>query len=285
MPTLKYAALLSDLEKLDPWLHRLGLDPKNDRAHSAIEILREAESISKGEKAPPKSGEKFVFGLTEALEIHAIYMAFENEDPTLLKEKLARAFSGPHRPADETSANSDGRNVMFELSLAAEMRFRGLPIRIGEPDILLDIGPGFFIECKRPFKESSIRSSIRGAADQLGENLKNTEGKFGIIAVSASRLLNAGDKLFVAPSEDIGVERLGDLLETLARENQHSWQKIERNPRICAVLFHVSTPAVFQNKDIIYQLSYVQVFAIGQETDEVKILRDAVTTAFRGPKR
>jgi hypothetical protein len=285
MQTLKYAALLSDLEKLDPWLQRVGLDPKNDRVHNAIEILREAEAISKGEKAPPKSGEKFVFGLTEALELHDIFMAFQNEDPALLKEKLERAFSGPLRLADETSANSDGRNVMFELSLAAEMRFRGLPIQIGEPDILLGIGPGFFIECKRPFKESSIRSSVRGAADQLDENLKNTKDKFGMIAVSASRLLNPGDKLFVAPSEDIGVERLGNMLETLARENQRHWQKMERDPRICAVLFHVSTPAVFQNKDIIYQLSYVQVFAVGQETDEVRILQNAMTTAFRGPKR
>lgn len=279
-------ALLADFEKLDSWLQRLGLAPKNDRVHHAIEILREAEAISKGERAAPKSGEKFVFGLTEALEIHDIFMAFKDENPTpVLREKVARAFSGPLRPADETSANADGRNVMFELSVAAELRLRGLPIQIGEPDILLDIAPGFFVECKRPFKESSICPNIRSAANQLGENLKNDEGTFGMIAVSASRLLNAGDKLFVAPSEDIGTERLGDMLETLGRESQRHWRTMERNPRICAVLFHVSTPAIFQNRDIISHLSYVQVFAIGRETDETRILQDAITKAFRGTKR
>jgi hypothetical protein len=173
---------------------------------------------------------------------------------------------------------------MFELSLAAEMKLRGLPIQIGEPDILLQVGPGFFIECKRPFKESSIRPSIRAAASQLSENLKASEGKCGIIAVSASRLFNPGDKILVAPYAQTGIERLGHILEALGRANEHHWQKMERDPRIKAVIFHSSTPAIFQDKDIINQLSYVQVFAIGRQTAEVDILKDAITRAFLGPK-
>jgi hypothetical protein len=284
MQTLKYAAMLAHLERLDPWLQGMGVAPKNDRIHNAIAILREAEAISKGEQKAPTSGEKFIFGLTEALEIHGIFTAFENEAPAVLRGKLVRAFSGPYHPAHETSTNSDGRNVMFELSLAAQMRQRGLPIHIGEPDVLLDVGPGFFIECKRPFRESSIRASIRDAAAQLDTNLKTDKGKYGMVAVSASRLLNPGDKLFVGPSEHLGAEQLGDMLEKLARTNERHWRKLGCSSRIVAVLFHASTPAIFRDKTIIYELSYVQVFSIGPKTAELQILQDAVTRGFDQPK-
>jgi hypothetical protein len=283
MQRLKFSELLATLERLDPWLRSLDIDPKNDRIHSAIELLRQADAISRGEQKPPtrEEAEKFYFGLSEALEIHDIFVAFEKADPGILKEKLPRAFSGPHRPADETPKNSDGRNVMFELALGAELIFRGLSAELGDPDVRLRLGRGYFLECKRPFGELNVRSNIRGAADQLEDNLAKDEAAYGVIAVSVSRLLNPGDKLFVTDFADLGIEQLGNLLEKTARSTEHQWRRMMVHPRVCAVLFHVSTPAIVKNDGLITKLSYVQVFGMGKETEEQRILQDAMSHAFR----
>jgi hypothetical protein len=285
MQKLKFAELSANLESFDPWLRTLGIDPKNDRIHTAIKLLRQADAISRGEqKAPtPQEAEKFYFGLMDAIEIQDIFVAFGKTDSEGLKEKLARAFSGPHRLADETPKTSDGRNTMFELSLAAELMVRGLTLEIGEPDIWLPIGSGYFVECKRPYRQDNVRANIRGAADQLEANLERKENEAcGVVAVSASRLLNPGDKIFVADSGDLGLQRLGDVLEKLVVENQ--WNRMLIHPRICALLFHVSTPAIIKAENLITHLSYVQVFPIGKQAEQQRLLRQVMNDLFRDAK-
>src|SRR5256884_3775177 len=98
-------------------------------------------------------------GLVEALEFSDIFRAFEKDDPKVIGPKLERALSGPLRPADETPKNSDGRNTMFELAFAAQLRLRGAEVSVGEPDIAVTLsGRRFLIECKRPFREDSVRA-------------------------------------------------------------------------------------------------------------------------------
>ena len=53
------------------------------------------------------------------------------------------------------------------------------------------------------------------------------------------------------------------------------------HPRVCAVLFHVSTPAIVKKDSLITKLSYVQVFGMGKETEEQRLLQDAMNHAFR----
>jgi hypothetical protein len=207
MKTAKFSEILDALKNLDGWLASLGIKSNTDRIHHAVEIV---EKANKGWKKlresnePTKIGhvDDYYFGLVEALEFSDIFRAFEKDDPKVMGPKLERALSGPLRPADETPKNSDGRNTMFELAFAAQLRLRGAEVSVGEPDIAVTLsGRRFLIECKRPFREDSVRANVRDAAEQLKGHLEADSDAGGIVAISATRILNPGTKLFVVPTE------------------------------------------------------------------------------------
>jgi hypothetical protein len=169
------------------------------------------------------------------------------------------------RPADETTQNADGRNTMFELAFAAQLRLSGADVSVGEPDIAVTLsGRRFLIECKRPFREDSVRANVRGAAEQLKRHLEADSEVAGIVAISVTRILNPGTRLFVAASE-AAKERLGDRIEQLMRETEKGWKKDEFHTRIATVLFHVSTPGVIEDRDLLTMMSYVVARPIGKE--------------------
>src|SRR5689334_11329993 len=159
MKTFKFADILSSLQNLDPWLEGLGIRVNQDRIHRAIQVVQDAHNGWKtlretGKPSRIGNANEYYFGLVEALEFRDIYTAFKDDDPEILGPKLERALSGPFRPAEETKETSDGRNMMFELALAADLRLRGGNIAVGEPDICLKVSDRrFLIECKRPRSE------------------------------------------------------------------------------------------------------------------------------------
>jgi hypothetical protein len=270
MKTTKFSEILGTLKSLDGWLVGLGIKPNTDRIHRAVEIV---EKANKGWKELRESNEPtkianvddYYFGLVEALEFSDIFRAFEKNDPKVIGPKLERALSGPLRPADETTKTADGRNIMFELALAAQLRLSGAEVSLGEPDIAVTLsGRRFLIECKRPFREDSVRANVRGAAGQLKGHLEADSEAAGIIAISVSRILNPGTKLFVVSSEE-AKELLGDPVEELIRKTEKSWQADEFHTRIATVLFHLSTPGVIEDRDLLTTMSYVVVRPVGKE--------------------
>ncbi len=252
MQTFKYCDLLHRLEGFDNWLRSLGLTPRsNDRIHQAFNTLRMAEAASRKGRETGEYSEiqgEHLFPLIEALEAYDIFMAFENESSEALVNVLKRAFSGPAQAVDESEANREGRNVWFEISLAAEWRLRGATVQLGEPDLqLFRDNKRFLVACKRPASEHSVRSNIRGAISQLNDNLRfASQDVFGVIAISLSRVLNPGDKYWSAD-----LEQLGNLLQVLMLQYSSYWQPAEADPRICSILFHAATPSdVGHNVDL-----------------------------------
>ncbi len=272
----KYAELLERLNRIDEWFDKLGIPPKNDRVHFAIEVLREAEGGFRKMREtgqPTKVGriEDFLFGIVEALEIHDIYAAFEHDPPALVAPSMERALSGPSRPIEENQRNADGRNIGFELALAAEWRERGARVDLAEPDLRLTVDHEcYLVACKRPLRQDSIRGCIRGAASQLNEHLSTAgENTHGVIAISLSRILNPGDKFFAGE-----LERLGDILERHIRQNEHHWKKAELHDKICAVLFHAATPAEHADKGGLLRMTFSVGIPAGDETPVFKTLAE-----------
>jgi hypothetical protein len=75
--------------------------------------------------------------LTEALELHDVYLAFHEHPSQQLCERLTRALSGPALLEAETASSRDGRTVMFEWALGAEWALGGADVELLEPDLLL----------------------------------------------------------------------------------------------------------------------------------------------------
>ena len=199
METLSFATVLDRLNGLDLWLKELGLIPKNDRLHHAIELVRvmeekRRECIETGQPLPPDNYSEFHFALIEALEWGNILEAFRSEPPTKLKPKVKRALKGSINLTEEDPQNADGRNTQFELALAAEWRLFGLKVDVGEPDCILTLdGTPFLTECKRPFRESSIADNIDDAASQLYQQVAaHCSGKWSVTNDAPSPILARG---------------------------------------------------------------------------------------------
>ncbi len=244
METFKYSDLLRRLAGFDAWLTSLGLTPRpDDRIHEAFKILRRAEEASRkgqetGNYIDIRPGDWYP--IIEALEAHDIFVAFQNDPSPVLADELKRALKGPIQPIDENPKNSDGRNIWFELALAAEWRLRGASVILDEPDLRLTRdGTTFLVACKRPANEQSIHANIRDAIKQLQGNLDKTPpGAFGVAAISLSCVFNRGDKVFSGE-----MNALRSLLNDELSKHE-SYLLSVNDPRICCVMLQVATPSV-----------------------------------------
>jgi hypothetical protein len=174
------------------------------------------------------------------MEAYNIYTAFHKDSSPVPAETLKRALSGPLQPMDENQKNRDGRNIWFELALAAEWKLRGASVRLEEPDMrLIRDGILFLVACKRPANERSIDANLRAAIKQLQANLDTMpSGTFGVAAISLNCIFNPGDKVFSGE-----MNSLKHLLDAEFAKREPYLLSLN-DPRICCVLFHVATPSL-----------------------------------------
>lgn len=267
MQIFKFEQVLESLESMDSWLVSLGIKGKSDRWHQSAKTLR--RSIQERDRA--ERGEKrafvpnYVHGLFEALEVHAVLQAFSGEPSPALKEKVKRALCGPVQPPNEEPKNSDGRNTMFELSLAADWKNRGNPVELGEPDIRLLLARStVLVECKRPFYEDTVLSNIEDAASQLGKELDKAMNlqALGIIAISLSRVFTQNDLVCKADEQD-GKEFARKEFDAMIERHKATWRVREFlnfHPRIVAVMFHLAVPWDIHGERLVYLtlVNYIQ---------------------------
>jgi hypothetical protein len=187
---------------------------------------------------------------------------------------------GPISPFDEQPKNSEARNTMFELSLAADWKNAGSNVELGEPDIKLRAPAALFqTECKRPFSENSVRSNIGAAASQLGKELNNpgNENDYGIIAISLSRAFTKGNLGCFAPP-GMGKQVIGEALAEMLDEHTQEWglkRFREMHPRIVAVMFQLAAPWDIGGERLIH-LSTSNFLETGNNGAGWKVLREHV---------
>jgi hypothetical protein len=116
-------------------------------------------------------------------------------------EKVRKAVSGPVHPQDEKKSGSKARDFLFELSVAAYFRRRGLPVTLWSERDLITRVPNctILIECKRPQSEKKVARSIQDATKQLIEHFENYPRgfvRYGFIALDISVVMNP-ERMFV----------------------------------------------------------------------------------------
>jgi len=275
MDTIAYSNLLQELRGFDDWLRSLGATPHSeDRIHKAFRVLDLADKASRRGKETGIYAEirpEHWFPLIEALEASKIFRAFKNDPSPALGSALKRALSGPTLPTDEGPKNSDGRNVWYELALAAEWRLRGAMVSIGEPDFqLVRSNVTFLVACKRPAKQESIRANIRDAIAQLEENLdKAPVGTYGVAAISLTRIFNRGDKVFTG-----GLSDLGALVEKEIEKHVRQLRSVD-DPRICCAMFEAATPSNFDRGVDLSRASFTAAQEL-KPSEGSRILRDHI---------
>jgi hypothetical protein len=280
MKIASFDQTLEMLEQLDGWLSTLGIAPKRDRWHQALETVKQAREqraiVERGGSRAPIAN--YVDGLFEAMEVHEVMCAFKSDTSPALKEKLRRALSGPVSPLDESPKNSSARNTMFELCLAADWKNDGLNVEIGEPDVRLRFAKDSFqVECKRPFSAKSVGPNIADAGSQLGHILDLPENKndYGIVAVSLTRVFTEENRMCLA-SEGTGRQVIAGALEEILRNNDNDWgirRFHELHERIVAVMFNLSVPWDVKGERLIH-LSTANYLGTHGESEGFTVLSD-----------
>jgi hypothetical protein len=275
------------LDHLDDWLMSLGISSQKGRWHQAALTVQRArnqrENIERGGQrgAIPN----YVPGLFEAMEMYEIMRAFRGDSSEALKAKLSRALRGPISPYEEQIKNSGPRNSMFELLLAADWKNGGADVELGEPDVRLRLlRELFLVECKRPFRQQSVRKNIEDAASQLGKELKKPENKtaFGVVAISLSRVVIPGNFVCFAPLGE-GVRVINEALDETIQEHWLDWRvKDFRNfhNRIVAVMFHLAAPWDIRGERLIH-LSTTNFVETGNSTPGLRILSENLPKVYR----
>lgn len=275
-----YQQILEKLKDVDSWLSNLGFSQKADRVHLHISNVHKLEEMWQDETLKKElikevGHAQLFWSLIEAAEFGEIYVALRDLEPNSLKEKLRDALEGPINPVEETPISNIGRNTMFELNLAGRLSQRGVPVHLQtNPDILCEIDNcKIYIQCKRPFSERNIPRNVSDARRQLTRDLNGSEDTRarGVIAISVSRVQNPGNKLFTAKTEGDMPRLLGDYVQTLGEEYSKSWKRIV-DTRIIGILFHLITPAVVEEINLLTVAQQIVTFPLSFANNSDRLL-------------
>lgn len=282
IPDRAYGEIASDLEEFDSYLSRSGVKPL-DRLRGAIANIREieracsqgcAEALERESRLP-----ELVWSLVEGAEFAEIFRGIRGYDPAVVKRLMRKAVTGSLDPRLETASTNIGRNTVFELRLGAGLRGAGASVAMGGlADLAIDhAGFRLYVECKRPLGEHNIARRAEEASAQLRDRFKadSHSNLAGMVAVSISKALNAGEKMLV-------VEREDDLEPSLSREAERIYEsycgsiRTEIDLRVIGVICHVFTPARVRSSGRLIAASQFDVFLRDHLRNVLPVTSDAL---------
>jgi hypothetical protein len=266
----QYSEILDALADLETFLRGLGLHKGPDRLRQLakkVEIIEQANtSRTLACLEQREDHEELVWSLVDAVEFTDIYAGLKDEPPAVLKPLFRKALQGTLHPGRETAYKSNvGRNTAFELRLAAGIRKAGASVHLGlAADLAFDhSGARVYIECKRPFGIPSIRPNVIEARRQLRTRLDADSHPLvvGLVAVSVSRAINPGSRLFVA-DDPAALRNLASDIQSIHATNSSDYDRLP-DLRILGILYHVFTPAYVRSIPLLTAASQALLFLSG----------------------
>jgi hypothetical protein len=268
MPTFSardYADILRELEEFETYLQ--GMCVPAARVASAIAGIREIQAAREEgrlrELNMHPQVDELIWSLVEGQEFTRIFRGLRGYDERAIRGLLKRALRGPRRVIWETATTNVARNTIFELVLGAGLRQAGASIELGkDADLILSHeGARFYIECKRPLFEGTVRKNAVSAARQLrsrfdGDPQSGSVG--GLIAISISKALNPGSKWFQVETEADLQSLTLDVRRIYAQVKDYLDRQID--VRLAGILFHVFTPAYVRRTGILTVASQCEIF-------------------------
>ena len=158
------------------------------------------------------------------------------------------------------------------------------------------------LECKRPFREESVRANIRDAKNQLATRLDSAENCFGAVAISVSRIVVPPTHAFMKRSALPSVQRDPVLLQTaLLQEagdglNTLTWKwtktlnrdvqavmtrtrfrRFDFHERLVGMFFHAAPPFILEGQG---RLAVSVIAPVGKPGPAFIYLQDSTNTAY-----
>jgi hypothetical protein len=191
----------------------------------------------------------------------------------IIRRKLTSILQGPPLPTDEDPNTNQARNVLFELTMASKLWRAGLAPELGEPDIRCWMnGRALYLECKRPFSRRGARQAYTDALGQLATGLRGAPvGARGAVALSITRFVNPGDRIFVYEREAIGRAHLSEEMTRVAEWLMRPTLWPAAPERTIGLVWHAITPGFDRRQNLLVAVQHltVQPTSAPESADEV----------------
>lgn len=277
MPRQSFEIIRDNLEAVIEFCESLDLSPdasrfaeyrqRLDHLIRVVSLRRQGIAVGLSvERELKEYGLDYIVALTESTEFGDILPFLRMCDPEVIRPKLRNVLDGPILPTAEDTSSNRSRNILFELSLAARLKRAGFEPVVGEhPDVACQVeGRWLFFECKRPFVQARVPRVIKRAAKQLKSNMASHSGARGVIAISLSKVMNAGDKLFTFWKEVEGRRGLEEALSKAAERFRQAEEALVGTKTV-GVIYHVITPALNRELDMYYVAQQLEAHPLAPE--------------------
>jgi hypothetical protein len=267
----EYNRIIAELRAFENYLTALGLRRGPDRLRQLVARVEQCEKArEKGQLELLQHRpdvEELVWSLVEGTEFAHIYEGLQGYDPTVIKRLAKKALKGPLHPDLETAhtCTNEARNTAFELRLGAALLAQGADVTLGDcADLVVNhAGVRVFIECKRPFYPHSIRSNVEKARHQLKQRLDADCHPLsaGIVAISVSKAVNPGSRLFRAKDPD-ALRDLSKDIKALHQQHSGDFDRLV-DLRLIGILYHLFTPAYVERDQLLTAAGQTVVYLSG----------------------
>lgn len=231
-----YLATAETLQEASEWLASIGVRIESSRLEQyrgdllALAEATDAESLNR--TWAELGSARLSNSVFEAAEWLSIYDALAPRSNPELLDRLRLFVKGPpdYQRERASSSSTRARDIAFELSLGARLVANGFAVHFGaDADLSLDfLGYTLFVECKRPQTEGKVRSHISKALRQLARRKTSAaEPAFsvGIVALSATKLLNPGRKRIHVPTRQALDDQLHGYMNAFIRKYHAHWMQ------------------------------------------------------------
>ena len=292
IPTESYEAVFEQYSAAMSWMAGLGIKLSLGRTSHYEKVISHWKDAYKTATADEerKIFPDFVSSMFEVFDFIGIYKAFKDVPTHQLSsviEKLQKGVNGPINTADETPDSTAARNFLFEATVAAkahrpEKGIEALLDASSDTGISLN-GKKIWVECKRVTTIDRIESNARKASSQLETVLTREvgSGHRGIVALDVSKILNRGDKIFVARNDDELLTSVDRTMDQFIQEHSPIWQRVyeRRHRKIIGTIVRFSFMANSEARSLLVHASeWAMNPRLGVASSDEEIQRQLVAT-------
>jgi hypothetical protein len=248
----RFEETLAKLDEIDIWLQGHGYKA-HDRIRKYSKNIREmlefqvSDDLRLLESISDEKRREILWSYVEADEfVRAVEPLRRCIGDDVLAGPIDKALGGPADLYLENQKNSQGRNFMFELIMGGRLAKAGITPAFDQgPDLQVHfMGLRVAMQCKRPFSRAGLEETIGKAISQL----KIDHADLSLIAISVSRLWNAGDpdEIPTVESPQAGQAYVDASGRAIADESRRFWSgKLQR----AGILFYSFTPVRWLKED------------------------------------
>ncbi len=241
--------LFDDLDKIDVWLTGRGFTKRNRLRiyrENLIAMRDTDDDVANIHLQMQESGRinEILASYVEGFELSDALKCLLDKEVDIPDELLKRSLDGHADAAQETVKSNQGRNAMFELSIAAAVARQGLkPIfNLDKPDLEFQFeGRRVLMECKRVLSENGINEAMSLGIRQLRKKVNVSADDVGLVAVNISRLFNSGDGWWTITGKVHPVRVLSDMIHRVI-EGREANIRQRREPAIRGMVFYAASP-------------------------------------------